>query len=129
MYVYSKTGSVGTGNVGEVKELKHVGEKKTAVIKFSVAVAKDGDKTVWWNCEAWGKLATYVDIFVDKGDVVMVTGTWKSHEYEGKTYNTLSADFLQKMELSKSAGKASTTPSAPVQEFEELDEDDGDLPF
>lgn len=71
-----------TGSIGQVHDLRHVGNDKKAVVDFSIAVTprfndngtwKDG-KTIWRNCTAWGRLAENIHESLRPGDRVVVYG-------------------------------------------------------
>jgi single-stranded DNA-binding protein len=118
-----------TGNASKDAELKRVGEKQSPNTKWGVAVGKDAeDKVVFVNCEAWGRLA-YKASEIQKGDPVLVIGKLESHEYQGKTYHTVVAEFLQHIGKTenhtqdKPQGEAQTVGMMP------LLTDDDDLPF
>lgn len=81
------------GTAGKDAELRQVGEKNTPVCKFSLAVDKREDKTVWAECEAWQRLSGYA-ANIRKGDAVLALGKVQSHEYNGKTYHTLRCEFV-----------------------------------
>jgi len=91
------------GNLGQNPEMKYFASGD-AVTKFSVAVNwKYGEKegTDWYNVECYGKTAENVNQYLSKGSGVLVVGTPRSREYEGKTYWTLRANrvvFLDKKE-------------------------------
>ena len=56
-------------------ELKYVGEKKTPMCTFSLAVGKRQDTTtIFANCKAWRSLAVQASQ-VHKGDSVFAVGT------------------------------------------------------
>lgn len=71
-----------------------VGKEQTPRCKFSVYLGKGEDGNGRYaNCVAWRRLAEYASTAQD-GDAVLVAGTISEHEYQGKTYKTLNADFL-----------------------------------
>jgi single-stranded DNA-binding protein len=118
-------GVMACGNATRDGEFKLLGEKNTPNTKWGMAVGKDADdNTVFVNCEAWGRLANYA-VEIKKGDPVLVFGQMRSHEYNGKTYHTLVADFVQFI--------GSTTERQEMQQAEPQDDffpvDDMDLPF
>ena len=130
--VYSKEQD-GTMNVlvcGKVvrdPELKH-GNNGDRVI-FSVSYGK----SKFMDCEAWadsdvGSVAS----LLEKNDVVGVSGTHRTWEYNGKTYATLSADMIFTLAVPEAyepeAPKASAKSEAPSS-FSEIDDSDSDLPF
>jgi len=118
-------GVMACGNATKDAEYKRLGEKNTPNAKWGMAVGKNADdSTVFVNCEAWGRLAIHA-AEIKKGDPVLVFGQMKSHEYNGRTYHTLVADFVQFI--------GSTTERQEMQQAEPQDDffpvDDMDLPF
>ena len=75
-------------------ELKYVGEKKTPMCTFSLAVGKRQDTTtIFANCKAWRSLAVQASQ-VHKGDSVFAVGEIEENEYNGKTYKNLVMDYF-----------------------------------
>jgi single-strand DNA-binding protein len=71
------------GRVGNKMDLKPVGESN--VINFSVAVkefVKKEEQTTWHDVECWGKLAEFVNQYVNVGDTAIVHGKLKKQQYE-----------------------------------------------
>ena len=77
------------GRLGKDPELKHIGNKGTALCTFSIATiepgAGDTEKTVWHDVKVWQKLAEAVADAMRKGDTICVTGyldveTWTDKE-------------------------------------------------
>lgn len=62
---------------------------------FSIAADRREGETVWVNVKAWRNLALVADA-LRKGDCVLVTGRYEEHDYNGKTYKTLVADYIGK---------------------------------
>ena len=84
------------GNAGSTPELKQT-NNGTNVANFSVAVTekwtdKDGTKqerTEWYRCVAWQRLAEIAAQYITKGMKVQVVGKHKTREYDKdgvKTY-------------------------------------------
>jgi single-stranded DNA-binding protein len=119
-------GVMACGNATRDGEFKLLGEKNTPNCKWGMAVGKDADdNTVFVNCEAWGRLANHA-AEIKKGDPVLVFGQIRSHEYNGKTYHTLVADFVHFI-------GSTTEKRQEMQQAEPQDDffpvDDMDLPF
>ena len=100
--------------------------------KVSVAAARtEDDKTVFVTVNGWRDRAAEV-ASIQKMDSVLVIGVLKKREYNGNFYYDMDADFVA---ISGSRiGHSSTaqsysSPALPEQEFAELDDDDGELPF
>lgn len=115
------------GGISRDAELKYVGEKHTPQCKVGVAVGKRNDQTIWCNVTAWRGLAQVLSS-ASKGDSVFVIGHMGSHEYNGKTYTELNADFVSVAVVSDSAPVHSESPAqAPFSPVTEDGPDD--LPF
>lgn len=77
------------GRLGRDPELKHVGQKQTALCQFSLAtqenIGQGETRTHWIDVKVWGKLAEAIAEKLQKGDVVLVAGeltqeTWTDKE-------------------------------------------------
>jgi len=77
-----------SGRLGKDAEVKKVGDG--SVTSFSVATdqreGRDKKTTVWLDCQIWGTRGTAISGYLIKGKFVVVTGTLKKREHEGKTY-------------------------------------------
>jgi len=114
-------GVMACGNATKDAEFKRLGEKNTPNCKWGMAVGKDkDDNTVFANCEAWGRLANHA-AEIKKGDPVLVFGQMKSHEYNGRTYHTLVADFVQ---FIGSTTERQEPQLPPEDSFFQMDDDD-----
>ncbi len=113
-------------------ELKYVGEKKTPMCTFSLAVGKRQDTTtIFANCKAWRSLAVQASQ-VHKGDSVFAVGTIEENEYNGKTYKNLVMDYFgvqpkveyeagEQVKSESEIRSALAIPGEPI--------NDGELPF
>lgn len=87
------------GNLARDPELRFVGDRKTAVVNFTVATSReftraDGtqDKvTSFIQCEAWDSGAEAVANSLKKGDLVMIEGSLRNDSWEkdGVKHSTL----------------------------------------
>lgn len=86
---------IAAGVAGKDAELKRVGDSDIPVCEFGISVGKkaDGSGNIFANCKAWRSLGEYAS-HIKKGDSVCVVGRLESREYNGKTYHTLVADWL-----------------------------------
>ena len=82
------------GNIG-----KDAVTRKTqggdAVTGWSVAVEErqgQEKRTVWFDCNLWGKRGEALAQYLTKGGKVAVSGELSTREHEGKTYLTIRAD-------------------------------------
>ena len=113
-------------------ELKYVGEKKTPMCTFSLAVGKRQDTTtIFANCKAWRSLAVQASQ-VHKGDSVFAVGEIEENEYNGKTYKNLVMDYFgiqpkvdyaggEQVKSESEIRSALAIPGEPI--------NDGELPF
>lgn len=104
------------GRLVQDPEVKFVGAKGTAVVKFSVAVnSKKGDKdeTSYFDVSAWGTLAENLANSLGKGERVIVSGELKQESWEkdGKTFRRIVIE-------AKNAGPDLTFASAKVAKSE-----------
>jgi hypothetical protein len=109
------------GTATKDAECKYVGDKKTAMTTFGVAVGKNASQqTIYANCKAWRRLAEYA-AGIRKGDAVMAVGQIEEREYNGKTYKTLNCDWLN---YPQTGERVVPDVMAGAQEI-----DDSELPF
>lgn len=123
---------------------KRYTQGNTAVASFTLAIDRDrkdqnGNKqTDFIDCVAWGKLAELVDKWFTKGMMAIVCGRVQSRNWEDKhgskrTSIEINCEEIKFGETKKARDGvyASSGNSAPAgsDNFEELDEDDSDVPF
>lgn len=112
--------------------VKRMTQTKKPVTSFSIAVNRDKEHADFFECVAWNGTAELVDKYFHKGDQIGITGrlqtqSWK--DKDGKNRKTVeiivnTVDFI-------GSRKQETDPGFddPDLVFEELDDDDGELPF
>ena len=122
------------GGCSKDAELTYVGEKNSRLCKVGLAVGKSTPEgggepnTVWCNVSAWHDAAEVLSQ-ARRGQRVLAIGTLKSHEYEGKTYTELEAEFVSICAPSGGYRSKSQSAAPPVNQFEDIEVDDGELPF
>lgn len=105
-----------------------------AVCNFTVAVNRrfDREKTDFITCEAWRQTAEFISKYFSKGKEIAVVGELHIDKWDkdGET-RYLTKVSVDEVEFcgGKNDGEAKANNSAPNVEFEDCDEDDGDLPF
>lgn len=78
------------GNVGNVKEVRDVGDD--CVLNFSIAVDNGKDKngerreSTWYDCSLWGKRARSLAPYITKGSKLALHGRPTARAHEGKAY-------------------------------------------
>ena len=103
----------------------------TAVCSFRVAWSekvKDRETKLFLSCVAWQSTAEMICKHFAKGKEIVVEGKLSSREYEDNSGNKRTVVELTADRVHFSGSKDSA-PQKPAQTFEEISEDDGDLPF
>ena len=75
------------GKLGKKPEVKEVGEKKSHICEFAVAVseyAAGKTETVWIDCTAWGKVADNIAKYFDKGMTIALEGRLSRSDWKDK---------------------------------------------
>lgn len=119
----------------------YVGKDNTPRCTIGIAAGKsktekdeNGEpKTIWINVVAWRDMA-YILYNARKGDSVMVTGLLHEHEWEGRIYKDIQAEYInvaQKVDpYANSAPPAAPAAATSAPEWTDISgDDDGDLPF
>ena len=88
---------------------------------------KQDGTTAWLTVKGWGHWARLL-ANVRKGDSVFAIGRVESHDYEGKTYNDLVADYVSASTAGQATAQSAYSGPAPADNFAEI-QDDGELPF
>lgn len=127
IYCKEKDGTLNVAVAGKVSrepELKSTSKGDT--IKFSVSYGK----SKYMDCDTWADSdAGRIAGMLEKGDPVYVMGTHRAWEYNGKSYQSVTADLILTgaVPAPPAAQSAAPAPSAPA--MEEITEDDAELPF
>lgn len=119
----------------------YVGKDNTPRCTAGIAVGKSKTekdengypKTIWINIVAWRDMA-YILYSAHKDDAVFATGLLHEHEYEGRIYKDIQAEFVQVAQKIDPYANFAPPPVAPAtqsggQDWAELSDDDGELPF
>lgn len=100
------------GRLGKDPEFKNVGEKQTAMAKFSMATKKRGEGSEWHNIVVWGKSAEICNNYLNKGSLIAIEGeittrSWESDSGEKKYITEIMAynvEMLGKKDDSEKKG-------------------------
>ena len=123
-------------------------EKKTtqsgvSVCNFTIAVDRDyknGDERVadFVDCVCWRGTADFVDRYMDRGRMVVVSGSLQSKKWQDKDGNNRTGWEVQAQNVyfadsrrdgDSSSGGNYSAPASPDVTYEDLGKDDGELPF
>ena len=112
---------ISSGRLTKEPMLSYVGDKNTALTKFSIAVnrERDKDKADFFNVTVWGKQAESCANYLVKGQSVIVDGRVEIDEKDGKYYTNVIADRVEFG--AKPGGQASNSGSG--------DDDFDSVPF
>lgn len=111
-----------------------------SVISFSVAVGRQFDKetTDFIDCTAWNKTADFISKYFSKGDMIALTGRLETSTFRDKNGNNRKSYSVTADNVSfcgsKSEGGNNSRPNVDIaasddSDFEEIIDDDDDLPF
>lgn len=124
-----------TGGLGHDAELTMAKNTGKAILKFSVAVNrgfKSEDGVDWINCVIFGERAEKLAQYLLKGTKVLVEGTLRLGEYEGKdgTKKKTTDVFVNNVEMLGNKKENGNSDSAQATEYKEIEPiDDGSIPF
>ena len=127
------------GRLTRDPELRRTGSG-VAVTSFTVAVDRDfapkdgGEReTDFIDCVAWRQTGEFVSKYFAKGRMIVVDGSLQIRGWTDKDGNKRrSAEVIANncyFGDSKTSEAARHEPAEPMQEFEELNDEDGQLPF
>lgn len=125
-----------TGRITHDPELKTFNHD-LAVCSFSLAVKRPRtkDTTDFVNCTAWRQGAEFLGKYAKRGDMIGVTGTLTSRNFEDKNGNKRTAweVVADDVEILSSKGQAENAEETDKAEqgnmFADMEESAGDLPF
>lgn len=119
-------------------ELKST-QSGVSVTAFTVAVdrrfkGQDGNRqTDFIDCVAWRQTAEFVSKYFSKGKMIALVGELQTRNYEDKDGNKRKAVEVNVEEVSFCGDKSDsgTSADAPVavEAYEDVDDDDDELPF
>lgn len=106
------------------------GENSKAVANFSIAVTRrsNKDKTDFFDCVAWGKLAEHMEKYWHKGMKAGIVGRIEKNEWTDKDGGKRSKVEVIVEEIEFVEPKKETAP-AEDGGFADIPEGDEDLPF
>ena len=120
-----------SGRLTKDVELRYTTTNKP-VATFTLAVDRDGKDagTDFINCVAWSHTAEFVSKWFTKGSPAIVIGRLQTRSYEDKNGNKRTATEVVANSVYFAGDKKNenTEYAAPAQ-FEEVNDEDGDLPF
>ena len=105
-----------------------------SVVSFTVAVDRDfknGDEKVtdYIDCTAWRGTADFISKFFTKGKAIVVDGSLNSRKWTDKEGNNRVSWEVQAQNVYFADSKRNDDGQSGGQQFKEVAEDDGSLPF
>lgn len=122
------------GTLGRDAELKTT-NSGDSILNFSVADSVSRDKTIWWNCQLWGKRASSLADYMKKGQSVTVSGPVSENEWTDKDGVIRKTLQIRVNDVALQGGRREAEPerqAAPERRAApkpSLIEDDSDIPF
>ena len=126
------------GRFVSTPELKYT-SSQTEVTSFTLAVersyARQGEQrqTDFINCVAWRQTADFISRYFHKGSMIAINGSIQQRQYTDKNGNKRNAFEILVDNSNFCGSKSESGNNADVQvddsNFDEVDIDDGDLPF
>ena len=121
------------GRFTSTPEIRKTNTNKS-VASFTLAVDRDKEHTDFINCVAWEKKAEFVGGYFDKGQEAVVNGRLTSRQYKDKEGKNRTAFEVMVENIDfcgKKTDRAETPERPKYQEppFQDLTDDDGELPF
>ncbi len=127
--------SIILGRLTREPEFSHVGEKKTALCKFSIACNNGTENADFFDVECWGKLAEICNQYLDKGNQTLATGRlYKNNWKDKETLKTRSKIILKAFNVQFVGGRKDNPQSQQTEEqqFQNMDfknPENDEIPF
>ena len=131
---------IGMGRLTRSPELRNA-TSGVSVASFTIACDRDykgadGEReTDFVDVVAWRQRAEFAGKYLEKGRMVVIEGRWQMRDYTDRDGNKrraweVLADNIYFADSKRTdGGSTQTTPAPASGGFEELDDDDGQLPF
>lgn len=127
------------GRMVKDPDLRHT-QAGVSVASFTLAVDRDiknkqtGEREVdFIDCVAWRNTADFVSNYFTKGKMTVVEGKLQMRNWEDKDGNKRRNAEVQVDNVyfgdSRTDGQSAPKASAPKDDFEDIPDDDGSLPF
>lgn len=125
-----------TGRMVKDPECRYTNDN-TAITRFTVATNEGKDKdgnsiSTFIKCVAFRKTAETIDRYFLKGNPIILVGKWHNNNWEDKDGKKHFSDELWVDRFEFAQGKERVLNARDVEPgstFEELSDDDSDLPF
>lgn len=132
------------GRLTKDPELRYT-QSGTPVATFTVAVDRDYSnrdekKTDFFDCVAWRQKGEFVNEYFRKGSMAVVSGRMEFRDWQDRDGNKRRSAEINVGDIYFGESKKDSTPKRSIQDlerdypdtvhrFEDLDEDESDLPF
>ena len=122
-----------TGRLTFAPELKAT-PQGTSVMSFQIANDKKyGEDANFIDCVAWRNTAEFINRYFNKGDMIGIEGELQTRNYTDKDGKNRKAVEVLVNNVSfcerKSTGQSQEQPAPSYNDYEEIVDEDDDLPF
>lgn len=110
-------------------------QNQTPVASFTIAVDRDYQtggserQTDFVECAAWRHTAEFVNKYFTKGQMIVVSGSLQSRKWQDKAGNNRVSWEVVADSVHFCGDKKSETMNVSAADFEDLDDDEGEIPF
>lgn len=110
-------------------------QNQTPVASFTIAVDRDYQtggserQTDFVECAAWRHTAEFVNKYFTKGQMIVVSGSLQSRKWQDKNGNNRVSWEVVADSVHFCGDKKSETMNVSAADFEDLDDDEGEIPF
>lgn len=122
------------GRLTHTPELRYT-QNQTPVASFTVAVDRDYQtggserQTDFVECAAWRHTAEFVNKYFTKGQMIVVSGSLQSRKWQDKAGNNRVSWEVVADSVHFCGDKKSETMNVSAEDFEDLGDDEGEIPF
>lgn len=110
-------------------------QSQTPVASFTIAVDRDYQtggsekQTDFVECTAWRHTAEFVNKYFTKGQMIVVSGSLQSRKWQDKAGNNRVSWEVVADSVHFCGDKKSETVNVSAADFEDLGDDEGEIPF
>lgn len=122
------------GRLTKAPELRYT-QNQTSVASFTIAVDRDYQtggsekQTDFVECTAWRHTAEFVNKYFTKGQMIVVSGSLQSRKWQDKAGNNRVSWEVVADSVHFCGDKKGETVNVSAADFEDLGDDEGEIPF